>query len=250
MIKILILEDEPAALNRLKRLITVLRPDYEIVGDADTVDEGIALLSKYQPDLILSDIQLADGLSFEVFKKSQTKCPIIFITAFDKYAIKAFDFNGVHYILKPITELSLHTALQKFENNPHFIESTQAIHDLIEKDAFTAGKRILSKVGVNTKIVDAQNVAIVYSENKINRIVTFEGKTHSVEYTLDELISELPDHQFFKISRQMIINLNAVVAWKPYSSNRLILQTNPEIDVEVIVSKEKTPKFKSWIQDK
>lgn len=248
MINLIILEDEPAALNRLKRLIKELRPTYHIAGDADTVADGVKLLSTVDDiSLILSDIQLADGLSFEIFEKCQVNCPIIFITAYNEYAIKAFDFNGIHYLMKPIKIEALNAALQKFETSPLHFKSVQQIHKLLENDGFKTGKRILSRIGSKTVVIEMDQIALVHSENKMNKVYTFDQKSYLVEYTLDELLHNLKDEPFFKISRQMIVNRKAVTGFKNHSSNRLILSLNIPFDHDIIVSKERSPKFKAWL---
>lgn len=248
MINIVILEDEPAALSRLKRLLKIIRPHYVVLGDADSVEDGVDLLIESAPDLIISDIQLADGLSFDIFKKSRTKAPIIFVTAYDQYAIESFDFNGIYYVLKPITEASLNKALQKFETNPLYAQASQKILELIEQDEFNTRKRIISKVGAKSNVIEVQDIALVYSENKMNKVVTFSGRKYLVDYTLDELMVDMPETIFFKISRQIIVNAKAVKIWAAHSSGRLLLTTEPFVDIEIIVSKEKTPRFKSWIK--
>lgn len=247
MIKILLFEDEPSAVNRLKRLLKKVRPNYQILGDADTIEDGINLLEQEKPDLVISDIQLSDGLSFEIFKKLNSNVPVIFVTAYDKYAIEAFEFNGVYYVLKPITEESINTALQKFETNPHYLAASQKVVDLIKQGEFDTHKRIISKVGDKTKIIPIPTIAIVYSENKMNKVLTFDGTSHLVDYTLDELMERMSGNQFFKISRQFIVNRQAIQHWKPYSSGRLLLKTNPELATDLIVSKDKTPRFKTWM---
>lgn len=248
MINLIILEDEPAALNRLKRLIKELRPNYHIAGDADTVADGIKLLSTVGDiSLILSDIQLADGLSFDIFEKCQVNCPIIFITAHNEYAIKAFDFNGIHYLMKPIKIEALNAALQKFETSPLHFKSVQQIQELLENEDIKPGKRILSRIGSKTVVIEMDQVALVYAENKMNKVYTFDQKSYLVEYTLDELMGGLKDDKFFKISRQMIVNRKAITGYRNHSSNRLLLSVNIPFEKEVIVSKERSPKFKAWI---
>lgn len=248
MPKVIIFEDEPAALKRLTRLLKELKPNYQIIGDADTVTDGVELLQNHQADLILADIQLADGLSFEIFDQLNPETPVIFITAFDDYAIRAFDHNGIQYLLKPINRERFLIALDKFEgqymNKPEF----EDLLALFKGGKTQYQKRILSKIGTKTKVVEINDIAFVYSENRITKAVTFNGKSYVVDYTLDALMKQFQADQFFKISRQIIVNINTIKEMNSYSSNRIKLITNPEVGVDIIVSKEKTPLFKEWLQ--
>lgn len=248
MPRIIIFEDEPAALKRLKRLLKELKPNYKVVGDADTVIDGIELLQNQPADLILADIQLADGLSFEIFERLNPETPVIFITAYDDYAIRAFNHNGIQYLLKPINKEKFVLALEKFEakyvNQPD-------LNDLLA--LFKGGKkeyqkRILSKIGFKTKVVEINDIAFVYSENRITKAVTFDGKSYVVDYTLDALMQQFQATQFFKISRQVIVNINSIKEMTSYSSNRIKLIISPKVDIEIIVSKEKSPHFKEWVK--
>ena len=137
MVKIIIFEDEPAALRRIKRLIKGIRPDYKLVGDADNIADGVALLNKTDCQLILSDIQLSDGLCFEIFEKTKSRIPVIFITAYNEYAIKTFDYNGIHYLVKPLAKEKLHKALNKFEEQK-ILQLNPELHSYFKKGEFVS----------------------------------------------------------------------------------------------------------------
>jgi len=248
MPRIIIFEDEPAALKRLKRLLKELKPGYQIVGDADTVVDGVHLLKNQQADLILADIQLADGLSFEIFEQLNPETPVIFITAYDDYAIRAFDHNGIQYLLKPINKENFAAALDKFESKYMNQPDLNDLLSLFKGGKTQYQKRILSKIGSKTKVVEINDIAFVYSENRITKAVTFEGKSFVVDYTLDALMQQFQSTVFFKISRQVIVNINSIKEMASYSSNRIKLVTSPKVDIEIIVSKEKSPHFKEWVK--
>lgn len=247
MVKVIILEDEPAALNRIKRLILKLKPDYTIVADADSVEEGKVLLQKQTFDLIIADIQLSDGLSFEVLETLQKSVPIIFLTAYNQYAVDAFEYNGIHYLLKPIEVDKLNGALNRFEN--HLINQAKVkdvLHFFKAKQK-EGSKNILSKVGNKIQVIDMNDVAYAYLENGINRIVTFSANTYPVDYTMEQLMNKLKSKKYFQINRQMLVNIAAVDEMKKHSSSRLKLKLEPKFESEAIVSKEKTPLFKQWM---
>lgn len=247
MINIIILEDEPAAANRLKRLLHEIRPEYNVLCTIDNVEDGMVTLKKQSPDLILSDIELADGTSFEIFKKVPVNCPIIFITAFNHYAVKAFELNSIHYLLKPIKLEQLLAALLKFEKQ-QLKNGSFGIPDFTSKEPTAeVGFQLISKIGNTTKLIELDEVALIYSKSKVNRVINFENEKFWVNYSLDELMLKLPHQQFFKINRNIIVNKKVVVSYKTHSSNRLILKTKLSINFDLIVSKGNAPAFKKWL---
>jgi DNA-binding LytR/AlgR family response regulator len=245
MVKICILEDEPAAQRRLKRIVHELRPDWNIAAIRDSVESGIELLERNTFDLILSDIQLSDGTCFDIFKKVNTDTPIIFITAYDEYAIKAFDFNSIHYLVKPITSETLHLALSKFEQNQ--LGSGKRLLDAISEDDASFHFKILSKVGTKTLLINPKDIAFIYAANRITKCYLFDGNAHYLDQSLDKLMNYLPEDDFFRINRQFIVQFSAIKKYQRYSSNRLLLSLGLDTSHELIVSKEKAPLFKRWI---
>ena len=245
MINVLIFEDEPSALRRLKRIIKDIRPDWNIIGTADSVFAGRELYTKNNFDLILSDIQLSDGLCFEIFRKSTITKPIIFLTAYDQYAIKSFEFNSIHYLLKPIIIEKLNAAFIKFEQQK--LTNQPQLQELLAKDQNIKTK-ILSKVGNKTVVINYNDIALIYIEDGYSNAVLADGKTHLLNYSLEALLEFLPENQFFRINRQQIINSNFLQTYHNHSSNRLLLTMTISFKKEIIVSKEKTPLFKKWLQ--
>lgn len=246
MIRLIIIEDEPSALRRLKRLVSEIRPHWEIVNTADSVARGIEVVRLQNFDLILSDIQLSDGTCFEIFTRSNISAPVIFITAYDEFAIRAFEFNSIHYLLKPVKIEQLHHAFRKFEQNQLSSFSAQA--PLFEPEQGFQ-KKLLSKVGNTTVVIDFSDVAYIYHQQRATKAVLFNGKKHLLDQSLDKLQQYLPEEQYFRINRQAIVNRDAVKKFSSYSSDRILLTTDPAGDQELIVSKEKTPEFKRWLGD-
>ena len=246
MIKLIIFEDEPTALDRLIRMVNEIRPNYMIVGTSDNIVDAVKLIENNDYDLILSDIELSDGNSFEVFEKTQPNKPTIFITAYNNYAIKAFEFNGIHYLLKPINYQDLTKAFVKFEKNKIDVANISSVN-FENQYQNQYQKRFISKVGQKLKVIETHNIALFYTETGLVYAKTFSNTLHALDNTLDQILHSLDPASFFRINRQMIVNVNAVVDMVAYSSNRLKLMLKTEHHSDIIVSKEKTSTFKNWI---
>lgn len=245
MTKLILLEDEPAAMRRLKRMITEIRPDWSIIGAAESVEEGFNLIKKNNYDLIISDIQLSDGLCFEIFEQTPPKKPIIFLTAWDDYAIKAFEFNSLHYLLKPIVLEKLNLAFSKFENQQ--IPATFNLESFLPAKNTEYKSRIISKVGKKTVLIEPGDIAIIHVYDGYTKAILFNTREHLLDYSLDSITQYLPEATFFRINRQCIINKKTIATFESHTSNRLLLNLNIHSDLEFVVSKEKTPVFKKWI---
>ena len=245
MIKYIIIEDEPAALRRLKRLVTQLRKDWLCVGTADSISTAKKILKTQEYDLILSDIELSDGTSFELFD-SEIKTPIIFITAYDAYAIKAFDFNSIYYLLKPINEEKLNIALTKFERHPSQFNNSKIISQANHSDL---SKTIISRIANKSTLIHIDQIAYCYSEKRTTKAFLFSGKFYHLDQSLETLNQFLPSQQFFKINRQAILNKAAVIQFTRIASNRLLIKIELRAEHELIVSKEKSKPFKEWLED-
>lgn len=246
MNKVIIIEDEPAALQRLLRMVKEIRPQYSIVGTSDNIADAIELIQNIDFDLILSDIELSDGNSFEVFEKTNPEKPIIFITAYNDYAIKAFEFNGIHYLLKPINYEALTQAFVKYEKNKLNVPDLKNIklNNTIVNDY---NKRFISKVGQKLKVVETKSIALFYTEMGIVYAKTVSKEIFVLDETLEKITNKLNPNSFFRINRQMIVNVDAVEDMIAYSSNRLKLKLKIPHDQDIIVSKDKTAEFKVWV---
>lgn len=243
MIKYIIFEDEPATLRRLQRKIAKVRPDWFCVSTADGIKSGLPLL-KMEFDLIFSDIHLADGHCFDLLKQAQTQAPVIFTTAYDQYAIKAFEFNSIHYLLKPITDEDLFAAIQKFEQRPGSFANTDLIKAAGD-DNFQ--ETLVSTVGNKTTMLSIHDIAYIHYQDRITWVVLFDQKSYAVDSSLDRLMEYLPNDQFFRINRQAIVHKKGVRHFTKASSNRLNLELKIASTVELVVSKESCRGFKAWI---
>jgi DNA-binding LytR/AlgR family response regulator len=248
---VVIVEDEQLAQERLEILLKDYDPSITIAGKLESVEETVQWLrSKPHPDVILLDIHLADGDSFEIFKRTTTQKPIIFTTAYENYAIDAFQLFSIDYILKPVTAQSLAAALNKYKNlsaafTPHNYEL------LIEqvKDNFLNNykTRFLAKVGKRLFFVPAEEVAFFSADNKIVYLTDREGNRFVINATIDKLESELNPKDFFRVNRSTIIHAGVLEQIKPYPNNRLKLQLrNITVTDEIIISRERVSTFKEW----
>ncbi|WP_347049874.1 LytR/AlgR family response regulator transcription factor [Flavobacterium olei] len=251
----LIIEDEKPAARLLQRKLEKL--DVKVETMLHSVEESIQWFENNQhPDLIFLDIQLSDGLSFEIFEKIDIKSAIIFTTAYDEYALKAFKLNSIDYLLKPIDEDDLETAVSKFKNrlpkapaetsNLHldFEQIRQMLSNPFEK---TYKKRFTVKIGQHLKVITTEEIECFFSENKGTYIHTCENRDYLIDSTLEILEQELDSKEFFRVSRKFIVPLKAIKEIQVYTNSRLkvILPTYKED--EVIVSREKVQDFKNWL---
>jgi two-component system, LytTR family, response regulator LytT len=248
--KYLIIEDEEPAAARLQKMISAEFPDAVFLKQIVSIKSAVKWLSENQPDLIFMDIQLADGNSFEIFKLVEINCPVIFTTAFDQFAVQAFKVNSIDYLLKPVKKEELINAVKKFrvKNIQSFSEkaSLEKFIDIFKTKA-DFQKRILIRFGDVIKAVEINNVAYFYTENKINYLVTFENKNHSIDYNLDQVESMIDPAVFFRINRQFIVNVKAISRMISYSKSRVKLELFPATEIETVVSTERSPNFKSWL---
>ncbi len=254
--KILIIEDETRAANRIKRLLAEIKPDIEIIGVLESVTDGVEFLKSHSPELIISDIQLADGLSFEIFKSQAPKCPIIFTTAYDQYAIQAFDTNGIDYLLKPIEKSRLEQALDKLdklsnvniENEPSKFNFEQLIKlSLKSRDTRTYKSRFMIKVGEKIKSIPISDITVFYSLEKGTFIHTVDNRNYNLDYSLEQIVEMLNPTDFFKINRKYIVNLHAAKDIIVHSNSRLKLVIKGFESESLIVAREKVTAFKMWL---
>ncbi len=253
--KLLIFEDEPLALQRIKSIIYSSLPHWETVGTAQSIKEAEVLLSsEIDYDLLLCDIQLADGLSFSIFNKHQIKCPVIFITAYDQYALESFEHNCIDYILKPIQESRLLKAFKKHEdliqsNQPDILPQTviDQLNNYYQPKLYK--KRFLAKIGSKMIFKPVEEVAYFFTEDKIVYMKEVgSSKKFIVNHSLEELDKQLLDpNTFYRINRSVIINLESLIEMKTYHNGRLKLALNASNDTEIVVSRERVTEFKNWI---
>jgi two-component system, LytTR family, response regulator len=248
-IKIVIVEDEPRAASQLQRMLTACDFEYELLEIIDTVEDAVPWFQKNTtPDLVFMDIQLADGLSFEIFQNIEVDAPIIFTTAFDQYAIQAFKVNSVDYLLKPIQKADLNTALDKFlkSNKPAAIAPSLLKQLLGSMQQAPKRDGLLVKEGNGFVQIKVSDLLYCYSEASITFGVT-SNKRFIIDETLDELMGSLDPNRFYKINRGQLVAKAAIEKMNPYFNHRVKLSvTNPR-DQEFIVSRPKTADFKQWM---
>ncbi len=248
--QILIIEDEPRAANQLRSKLAACNFEYQLLDIIDTVEDAVLWFEKHTtPDLIFMDIQLADGLSFEIFQKIDIDAPIIFTTAFDQYAIQAFKVNSIDYLLKPIQEEDLNQALLKFtkSNKKPSVDPTvlkKLLDSMQTKVIHREG--ILVKEGSGFVQVKISDLLYFYSEESITFGVT-SLKRFIINETLDQLFDSLDVNHFFRINRGQIISKNSIQKIDPYFNHRFKLSILNSKDQEFIVSRQKTGDFKEWL---
>jgi DNA-binding LytR/AlgR family response regulator len=249
---ILIIEDEPQAAQRLERLVKELIPQGKIVASIDTVKKAVQWFkSNPAPDLALMDIQLADGISFQIFEQCQVKSPVIFTTAYDEYALKAFKVNSIDYILKPVDKDELKTALDKLRNFTGNESETKQLLDNIGQAVQMLMKkyksRFVIKVGEHLKTVEVENIRYFFSQEKATFCVTDENRNFILDFTLEQLEDMLDPEIFFRINRKYLVRSAAIQDIISYTNSRLKLVIRGSQDTDIIVARERVQEFKEWL---
>ena len=253
--KVLIIEDEFPAAERLSNLLRKTVPNWHIVEILDSVQNSQNwLASQPSPDLIFSDIQLSDGLSFEIYATVPVKSPIIFTTAYDQYAIQAFKVKSIDYLLKPIKESDLQASIQKYYTLRTDFSPSLAQQNLYDiwKEAPTTQKpsfksRFLVKSKAGFKSLAIEEIAYFYTAHEIVYGVTKEGKKYPIDFTLDQITDTVDPNRFFRVNRQFLCRLEGISHIHPYFNGRLKLELLPEAEKEVIVSRDKAKQLKKWL---
>jgi len=249
--KVLIIEDEQAAARRLEKLLGEVAPEVVVLQRLDSVETSVAWLQNNpQPDLMLLDIHLADGASFDIFEHIQVSCPVIFTTAYDEYALQAFKMNAVDYLLKPIKSAELAAALEKYKKlyKPVVPDYAALLETIRKQDGQNYLRKMLIRFGNSIKLVDMADAAYFYTKDKITFVVTRStGKRFPVDYPLDKLENMLDRRIFFRINRQFIVNVAAIKEMHLYSKSRVKVDMEPSTDQETIVSTERSAEFKKWL---
>jgi DNA-binding LytR/AlgR family response regulator len=257
---VLIIEDELPAARRLARLLKEIDSAIEVVATLPSVEESLEfLLKKPDLDLIFSDIQLSDGLSFEIYKQTTPSCPLIFTTAFNEYAIEAFKTHAVDYLLKPIDAQALEAALVKFKthflkenrppqyNNDNLTKIIETLTQHTPTPPKTYRKRFLVSKGDDYLSINVEDIAYFYSENRISRLVRNDGKWFPIDPNMDDLEQELDPTLFFRLNRQYIAQLSSIQKVSKYFNGKLKITLSPKPSEDVTVSREKADVFKQWM---
>jgi two-component system, LytTR family, response regulator LytT len=250
--KVIIVEDELLAAQRLQLLLKQADPSIKVVAILESIEESVAYLEQFpHPDLLLLDIQLSDGHSFEIFNKITYKGPVVFITAFDQYAIEAFRLFSIDYILKPISLESLNKAIAKFRAITDTFKAVDYSTVLPKISTETANykSRFLARVGQRLFFVEIKDVAYFQADNKVVYLVDKEGNRYLIDYTLDKLESLLDPKDFFRLNRKFIVKVSAIEQVRPYFNSRLKLTVKGvNTKEEMVVSRERVAEFRSWAE--
>ena len=251
---VLIVEDEGPAAERLVGLLKQYDADISPLAILSSVEEVVKWFTGHrQPDLVLMDIHLSDGMCFDIFKQVEVKCPIIFCTAYDQYVLDAFQVHSIDYLLKPVQFQKLEKSLQKMEEIRSRMKPAggdaylNEIINFMKTGQQKYKSRFMVKTGNKIKAVKSDDIAFFYSRNKISLLMTREGQSFPLDYTLDELMTMLDPVMFFHVNRSLIIHIDAVKEVHPYFKGRLKLVLSPEHDDEIVISSQKTPLFKAWL---
>jgi two-component system, LytTR family, response regulator LytT len=249
--KVLIIEDELPAARRIEQLIRQHRPQVEILAVIDSISEAIKWFAQNDaPELILMDIHLADGLSFDIFQSIQIQSMVIFTTAYDQYAIRAFKVNSIDYLLKPIETLELKNALDKYDLMRDKMQKFDysVLNDLVDniKNRNFRG-RFLVKFGNSFSYIQAQDIRYCFAEDSLVFARLVDGKKYSLDHTLEQLEQLLNPNHFFRINRKILLHIDAVEKIHPYFNNRLKLELQPGPGFDIVVSRERVQDFKNWI---
>lgn len=248
--KVIIIEDEIIAAQSLQKLIKEIRSDFHIEKVLQSVEESVDWLhANPMPDLVFMDIQLADGSSFSIFEQVNIDCPIIFTTAYNEYALEAFEVNGIDYLLKPINKARLAKAIVKFGNITFRNDNTLLIDRLVQSLNEKQNRRKTHfLVPHKDKLLPLaiEDIAYFYAEMKIARAVTYSGKSYSLDYSLDELMKNLNEEYFFRVNRQYIVSHKAIKDISVWFMGKLAVNLNVPVPEKVFVSKSRVPDFKRW----
>ncbi|MCP4023428.1 MAG: response regulator transcription factor [Desulfobacteraceae bacterium] len=251
---IVIIEDEYAAVQRMKKLLTAMDPSTKILAVLEGVDDAVCWFKENDaPDLAFVDVQLADGICFEIFDAIEPECPLIFVTAYDQYAIQAFKVNSIDYLLKPVDSNELEQSIRKYHRvsqkgamkNPGPELNALMNHLAAMKQEYKS--RFLVKSGEAFHSISCLDLAYFFIEDQLVRLKTCKGKTYILDQSLDELEKALDPKQFHRINRQMVVHFSAIQSVHKWFNNRLKLSLSPAHKHDVIVSRKKVKLFKKWL---
>ncbi|MDQ2863243.1 MAG: LytTR family DNA-binding domain-containing protein [Bacteroidota bacterium] len=254
MLNAVIIEDEKPAMEALVKALSQVSTPVNIIARLGSIKESISYLSRQpEADIIFSDVQLADGLSFNIFSHTGVQVPVIFITGYDEYMLMAFENNGIDYLLKPVDTSDLEKALLKYNKlKEHFSHATAQlpVENLARFINHRQKKRLLVKKGLENIALKLEDVVLIYTQDKLAYVMDFAAKKYIVDKTLTELESELDGSIFFRLNRQYIVNIDYVKSFKSFDKVKLLLDISiPEINHSIVISQETAPAFRKWMHD-
>nr|WP_321409618.1 LytTR family DNA-binding domain-containing protein [uncultured Carboxylicivirga sp.] len=251
-LKVVIIEDEMMAAARMRDLLLQYDPEIEIIAELDSVEDAVKWFRNgIAPDLVLMDIQLADGISFNIFDEVKVDYPIIFTTAYQEYAIRAFKVNSIDYLLKPVSYSDLEQAMESFRKQLGFgsnqlsLEVIEKVRQMLKKDY---KKRFTARVGEHIKSIPTEDITFFHSEGKGTFITTIEKRQYLIDYSLEALNELIDPDMFFRINRQYIIKHSAIEDIMAYSQSRLKVRLKNCDDDKILISRDKVSSFKEWLE--
>lgn len=245
--KALILEDEATATRKLIELLGSVDPHIEIVGTCESVEAAATWIAgNAPPDVGFFDIQLSDATSFEVFERCEVRFPVVFVTAYDNYLLKAFDHNSIHYLLKPVTADKVTQALTKLRNlERHFM--TTAVRNFLSQEAQPYQSRLIVRKGLDHAPIDVNDIAYCFTEHKLSFVRHRDGSIFMIDAPLSDLEKRLDPKQFFRANRQYLVRLGAIRRFRSVDQSKISLELTPAPDTEVVIGKEAAVRFRKWI---
>src|SRR4030095_3551989 len=249
--RVIIIEDETPAANRLARLLHNIDDQIDVIKTFDSVESSVKFLQASENfDLIFMDIQLADGLSFDIFQQIKVNVPVIFTTAFDQYTLRAFKVNSIDYLLKPIEEKELFHAVEKYQelynkNENGFNEKIQKLMEEIKTTRYK--ERLLIKKGQQFSYLKTEAAAYCYADGKLCYAVDFNNNKYLLESNLTVLENQLQPNKFYRINRRLLVNIDSVKKVHHWLGGRLKLELSPSARTDTIVSRERVNGFKVWL---
>ncbi|MBL8240119.1 MAG: response regulator transcription factor [Bryobacterales bacterium] len=247
--RLVIVEDEPLAREKLAASLRAAAPEAVIVAQLASVAEAVRWFSSHlPPDLLFCDIQLTDGLSFEIFRATPIRCPVVFTTAFDDYSLEAFQTNSIDYLLKPIRQSQVASALAKYRAlAAHFTADYARRLHAVTHEPSVPRDRFLVRKGTGHLVVKINDVAYFYTEDKLVFLVTHAPQRHLIDKTLAEIEAVLPPPSFFRANRATLVHIDSIVRCSPYGKGKLLLELRPPSAEPVIVSQERAAACRQWL---
>ena len=251
MLNTIIIEDEKSARQNLINLLLNIDTNVNVVAQLSSVKESLEYFSKSpQADLIFCDVQLEDGLSFEIFSKIEIRTPVIFITGYDQFVMNAFEYNGIDYLLKPVSEEELQKAIIKYRKLEKHFSNQPSLNNLVQYVTTRKKMRLIVKKGMENISLRLEDIVLFFTENKIVYVVDQWGKKYLVDKNLGELEEDLDTTIFFRANRQYIVNINYIKGFKPYEKVKLQIDLIPcDLNYCIIISQETAPAFRKWMYE-
>ncbi|ANF52155.1 DNA-binding response regulator [Chryseobacterium glaciei] len=253
---IIIIEDEFRAAKSLQNLLLELKPDSKIIDVYDSIETSVEALSKgIKADLIFMDIQLSDGLSFEIFKQVEITFPVVFCTAFDQYMLDAFKSKGVDYVLKPFSRDDIAEALKKVDELKTFFQKNElpeleALLQKINQPQSSGKTSFLVFKNQKYTTIPTENIAYFYIHNEITHLMTFDKQQFQLSQTLGQVAEQVSQKQFFRVNRQYIINFTAIKEMEHYFQRKILVKLTVETPEQLLINKEKSHSFFTWLEDR